>query len=184
MPCAAPTNKVDFYRRYMNGAFGNRPRAWPDWDELRESGYAGRVTVRDMTPGGPCYYGVKVTDLLDGVLPQGCDSLKGKRFNEGMPDEYLTIQGNVWLSETGLSLEYSREPNIGHRQAVRPPHLRTATGLMATSLLKTFMDPNSYDDLMELFELYPEAVVEFSTYSKKVGTSPQRNTVYWEVRNY
>jgi hypothetical protein len=136
-----------------------------------------------MVPGGPCYYGVEVADLKAGRLPKGCSTLSDKRFNEGMPDDFLTIQGNVWY-DLGLKMEYSTVPGIGHRDAVRQPNMRTAEGLMATSLLNTYLDPNSRDDLRELFEIYPEAVVEFSTYSKHVGILPLRNTIVWECRQY
>jgi hypothetical protein len=178
---SAPKSKAEFYERYLRGEFGNHPRSWATWADLVADGYGGRVTLRDMVPGGPCFYGVEVADLKAGKLPEKCSTLVDKRFNEGMPDEFLTIQGNVWY-DLGLKLEYSTAPGIGHRDAVRHP--RVAEGLMATSLLKTHLDPNSYDDLRELLDLYPEAVIEFSTYSKCVGVLPHRNTVTWECRNY
>lgn len=182
-PKRAPKSKAEFYERYQRGEFGNRPRSWPSWEELRDSGYAGRVSIRDPRPMSPCYYGVDVRDLLEGRLPEGCAGLAGKKFNESMPDELLTIQGQVWY-DLGLKLEYSRVPSIQFRAAVTPPNLRTATGVMARSLLTALMDPYSYDDLQTLFELYPEAVVEFSTYSANLGVMPSRNTVFWEVREY
>jgi hypothetical protein len=180
---SAPKSKTEFYERYLKGDFGNRPRSWATWADLLADGYNGRVTLRDMAPGGPCYYGIEVEDLKKGILPSGCATLSDKRFNEGMPDEFLTIQGNVWY-DLGLKLEYSCVPGIGHRDAVRQPNMRQAEGLMASSLLKTYLDPNSHDDLRELLDLYPEAVIEFSTYSKPVGVLPNRSTVFWEVRNY
>jgi hypothetical protein len=180
----APRTKSEFYERYLKGEFGNRPRTWASWAELREAPYAGRVTIRDLRPGGPCYYGVDVVDLRAGKYPKGCDTLADKRFNESMPDEFLTIQGNVWLDAFGLKLEYSCEPNVGHRAAVNQPLVKTAERLGALSLLKTYMDWNSYDDLQELLENYPEAVIEFSAYSKFVGVLPGRSAVFWEVRLY
>lgn len=180
----APKTKHEFYERYMRGEFGNRPRTWATWDELKADSYRGRVAIRGLIPGIPCYYGVEVNDLLAGKLPVGCGTLVDKRFNESMPDEFLTIQGNVWLSELGLRLEYSCEPNVGHRNAVNPPLMRTAERTRALSLLKTHMDDNSYSDLEELFELYPDGIIEFSTYSKHVGVLPGRSTVFWEVRSY
>jgi hypothetical protein len=180
----APRTKGEFYERYLKGHFGNRPRTWATWADLEADTFRGRVTIRDMRPGGPCHYGVDVVDLRAGKYPKGCDTLADKRFNEGMPDEFLTIQGNVWLDDFGLKLEYSCEPNVGHRVAVNQPLVRTAERLGALSLLKTYMDWNSYDDLQELLENYPEAVIEFSTYSKDVGVLPLRNTVFFEVRSY
>ena len=46
------------------------------------------------------------------------------------------------------------------------------------------MNENSYDDLMELVELYPEHVIEFSATEGEVGLIRGRNHVVWEVRLY
>ncbi len=100
-----------------------------------------------------------------------------------MPDDCLTIQGNAWY-DGHLHLEYSCEPNIGHREAVRLPRMKQADGLLAVGLLKTHMDASSYDDLQEMFaEFEMGTVIEFSTYSRKVGVL-LLNTVIWEVRGY
>jgi len=50
--------------------------------------------------------------------------------------------------------------------------------------LDRFMDPSSRDDLEQLFDLYPDATVEFTCYQMDLGTIPRRNTIFWEVRNY
>lgn len=178
-----PRNKVDFYNRYLKSEFGNRPRTWSTWPQLRDSDYLGNVTIRDLIPGGPCHYGISSVDLREGNLPNNLDINK-VRFNESMPDDRLVIQGNVTIDEHGLLLEYSRLPNIGHRDAVRQPNLQQARGLLATSLLNTLLFPTSHDDLKELLEEYRDAIIEFSSYSIPVGLLPHRNTVFWEVRNY
>jgi hypothetical protein len=46
------------------------------------------------------------------------------------------------------------------------------------------MDPSSRDDLDALFDLYPDAAVEFACFPHNLGIFPHRNTVIWEVRNY
>ncbi len=182
---ATPTNKIDFYHRYLRGEFGNRPRTWAWWHELRDSDYHGRVTLRDVTRGGTCVYNVHVDDLRNGKWPEAFASRKHCiRTNESMSDEHLTIQGNVWLSHKGLELEYSCEPGIGHRQAVKQPYVRSAEGLTAKGLLSRFLDPSSLEDLQELLQTHSEAVIEFSTYRVPVGVLPHRNTVFWEVRAY
>jgi hypothetical protein len=179
----APRNKVDFYDRYFKGEFGNRPQSWPDWDSLRTSSYTGNVTVRNLDTAGACFYGVPVADLRRGVWPAGCCPAQC-RFNESMPDDDLLIQGNVFIAVGGLALEYSTAAGIPHRKAVSQPYMRFAQGLLAVSLLRSHCSPSSYDDIMDLLDLYPEAVIEFSTYQYNVGCLPHRNTVIWEVRNY
>jgi len=186
---AAPINKTEFYRRYLAGEFGNQPRTWGTWEELRDSDYKGRVTIRDMTPGGPCHYYIETEDLRAGIIPAGVN-LSRVRFNESMPDSLLSLQGNVWYDETGLRLDYSMLPDIGHRQAVRQPWIREAKGRHALSLLQQHLTPSSMSDLEELWKLYPGVVtkpgpiIEFSAYRVPVGKLPHRNTVFWECRDY
>lgn len=198
----APRTKKDFYARYIMGGFGNKPRTWADWKELAESDYNGLVTARDMKPGGPCHYRVPARDIraaykhwqrwkdaenhLYVPLPQqrAAFSPAAFRYNESMPDEHLVLQGNVWMGERGLRLEYSCEKNIGHRDAVNQPYLKEAEGLLTYSLLRVHLYPSSFEDLMELLDEYEGATIEFSAYSRSVGVIPHRNVIFWECRAY
>lgn len=99
-----------------------------------------------------------------------------------MPDERLTIQGEIINHYNGLNLLYSK--------IKKPMNLALAEcqeyakGLKAQLILKYFLSPSSYSDLEVLLEKYSESAIEFSTYSIPVGNIPGRNTVIWEVRNY
>jgi len=170
----APANKVEFYRRYMLGEFGNRPRTWASREELATSGYEGRVTIRSLESGGRCLFQVPVEHALN--------SDGDCRFNESMPDDALLIQGEVCLREDGMWLTFSQERGLTMREAMRQSN--TVRNIVAHRLLEKHMDPNSYDDVMCLLLKYRDAAVEFGTYSVKVGNCPHRNTVIWEVRNY
>lgn len=46
------------------------------------------------------------------------------------------------------------------------------------------MDPSSQQDLDDLLDLYPDATIEFTCYDIDLGVIPNRNTIFWEVRNY
>jgi hypothetical protein len=179
---AVPRTKDDFYRRYVLGEFGNKPRTWASYEDLRDDGHHGLVCGRDMEPGGKFLYRVH-TDVVRKLVEAGDDNgPRRMRFNEAMPDEDVVLQGNVW-HDGQLRLEYSRQEGISHREAVRQPHVRQAEGLLAVSLLRTFLDPSSYDDIQELLDDYEGAIIEFSAYGRKVGLL-HRNTVIWEVRGY
>jgi hypothetical protein len=178
-----PKTKEEFYRRYMAGEFGNRPTSWACFSDLVASGYEGRVGIRNMVPGGPFHYGVKVSDLKAGCWPAGAHP-SSSRFSTAMPDDRLAVQGNVQVAVGGLTLEYSCEKNVSHRQAVRQPLLRHAYRLEAVGLLRTHLWGTSLDDINELLHNYPGAVIEFSAYETAVGLLPRRNTVFWEVRDY
>jgi len=51
-------------------------------------------------------------------------------------------------------------------------------------LLRRFVDPSSRDDIDALFDTYPDATIEFTSFSCNTGVLPRRNTIIWEVRNY
>ena len=180
MEALAPKTKAEFYGRWFNGEFGNFPRSWNTLSDFLESDYHGLLSVRSKTPGGPCWYNVDSKEVRKAVFTQS-----NLAFNESMPDDKLVIQGQAWRDETGLRLEYCCTPNLKFREAIgNPENMRQATRLEAAFLLKQHLDPNSYDDLMELLTQYPDAHIEFSAYSINVGVCPNRGTVIWEVRNY
>ena len=105
-----------------------------------------------------------------------------------MPDEELVIQGEAMYGLWGLNLTYTtiKEPmNLALKK-----ELVMTSGINAKLLLQNALWPTSYDDLVELLKVYtnegsePSCVVEFSSYRVAVGNLPNRNTVFWEVRNY
>ena len=40
------------------------------------------------------------------------------------------------------------------------------------------------EQLMNLDDIFPDSIIEFSAYNTQVGNIPNRNTIFWEVRNY
>lgn len=175
----APTRKEDFYIRYQQGEFGNRPRNWSTWSELRDSHYNGLITIRKREVSGKSIRGVCVNDLRGGKIPDGVN-LGSCVFNEAMPDDKIVIQGAIYRDEIGLELLYSQKKNIGQQQAVGQFGER-ARGLKCLALL-SLMDPSSRADLDDLLDLYPNAAIEFGTYAVNVGICAHRDTIIWEVR--
>lgn len=170
----APVTKSEFYRRYASGEFGNRPRSWSDAASLLASGFSGCVTVRSTTPGGKCRYGVPVKEAVK--------ETSGFRFNESMPDDLLLLQGEVFVTEDGrTTLTYSTERGLSMRSAMQLP--RSASGSAALAILRQYLWPSSFDDVVDLMR-DSGGVVEFGAYEKAIGDLPHRNTVIWEVRNY
>ncbi len=179
--------KDDMYRRWTAGEFGNKPRSWMSFAELAASGFDGSVTIRYREASSPYVrYSVPVGEVplrLDEFCQRGANR-ELFTFNESMPDEYVSLQGE-FLQNTQVSgpwyLHYSTQP--GKMRDVLIGSGQHAYGLETKIILLRYMDTDSYEWLQELADLYPEHVVEFSTYSQKVGDLRQ-NTVFWEVRNY
>lgn len=174
--------KRDFVRRYAQGEFGNRAITWNTLGELFASDYSGLVHLRNRAIGGKTWYNISPAKALR--LWSSASSLDDWYCSAMAPHEYNLLQGEVQQAwDGGLVLTYSRALALPMRDALQASCL-TATGLMVVSLLRQYLNPVSYDWLQELLDLYPGHVVEFSAFSRKWGTLPQYNTVFWEVRSY
>lgn len=170
-------NKKQFYRCWHAGTLGNRPRTWASSDELAQSGYTGLVTMRTTGgAGGVTKYRLSV----ESALFWGAQT-PGATFNESMPDDLLLLQGEVMRSPRGLELTWSTEPGLKMNEAMKRS-TRTC-GVAARTRLDVLW-PASQEELFELLDRYPDAVVEFSAYDRAVGIEPNRNTIIWEVRDY
>jgi hypothetical protein len=180
-------NKREYYQKYDLGLFGNRALIWDSYEELLKSNWRGEVCIRGKGNGIPrtdARYNVSFEDIRKEIE---CLKKKGipeeiLRFNQSMPDNFLSVQGEVIDYISGFELTYTqiKKPmNLGLKEETR-----FARGLIAKMILRSRMDSSSFEDLLALFELYPESAVEFSTYEVCVGDIPGRNTVFWEVRNY
>lgn len=171
------------YRLLHAGRFGNGLRQWKNELELLRSGFTGLVGIRGTAASGFKLASLKNMPPREAIDMAWSAGAKGVvQYSEGAPDEKLTIQGEVTRGVGGLYLTFSVDKNKKMRDAMRHP-LR-AEGLDAVMLLKAYLDANSYQDLMDLLDGFPDHVVEFSTYSMPLGWARQRNTVFWEVRAY
>lgn len=175
------TTKRQFYRLWRAGVLGNKPRIWGDLWALMLSDYRGSVTIRSASATGwKTMYRVpygQVGEAVNGPIP-----VEDPTFNESAPDEVLTFQGEVTRAVGGLYLRYDCTPDLKMKEAMA--RAKDAYGLAARQLLARYLWPSSYDDLMDLLDLYPDHVIEFSAYDRKVGDQPHRNTLIWEVRHY
>lgn len=175
--------KAAYYRLWRAGALGNRPRTWATpndlWAAWKRGEVAGTtpVVMRSTQVGFKTRYGIPVAQAIhDGV------AVPGATYNECLPDEKLLVQGEAQRGTHGLDLTYTRVKKP--MKVALAEKTERARGLTAKMLLDHFMWPPSRDDLDALWDLYPDAVIEFSTYSTAIGDQPHRNTLIWEVRDY
>lgn len=159
-------NKRAMLALYHKGAFGNRLRMWKSPEEFLQSGYVGFVTLRYAGLGGSrCDYRVPAPQVPKRINEWVCQGACRQLISiwEGAPDEkWCTMNGEVIRSARGWELLYSRE-KLPMRYALKKSSL-CVYGLTALAVLKTTLDPSSYDDLMELFDLYPDCAVEFTAF--------------------
>lgn len=171
---------------YEQRKFGNMLRTWATLDEFFASSYTGSVSLRykGNHGGGFAAYGVSRDEveskiaqwISEGAVPSLI------KINESAPDDEILFQGEVMRSPNYLSMRYSTLKE-GMRTALytKQSHVE---GLQAVMLLKTSIDPASWDEFQDLLEIYDDAVVEFSIWNVDIGMVPRRNTIFWEVRHY
>lgn len=194
MEISTPKNKKENYVLYHKGFYGNHLKFWDSleafFEDLNSGKWSSKVPVALRTISTP---GIVLPNYC--VPTRTCDvknlanlwcsrygiSLDNIVVNEIGRDDLIVIQGEVMRSIRFFDLTYSTYPAV-MRQAFKKEMLY-ASGLKAYNLLKRNMDHASMDNLQRLFTDFPDAIIEFSTYSQSVGSLGQ-NTVIWEVRNY
>ncbi|MDD5700087.1 MAG: hypothetical protein PHH00_02755 [Candidatus Nanoarchaeia archaeon] len=184
--------KREFYELYDLGLFGNKALAWDSYDELIQSGFRGEVCIRGRgISRKEARYNIplsRVRQEIESLIQKGYPEER-LRFNQSMPDYALLIQGEV-VRHVRHPPDYAGALELTYTTVQKPMNealreeMKFAGGIVAQIILQEKLDESSFADLWVLLELYPDAVVEFSTYAVKVGDIPNRNTVFWEVRNY
>ena len=172
--------KDEMYTLLRRGAFGNTPETWRTARELIESGYSGEVGIRNFGISGSFYPHLSVlTALMIFEHIKFC----GQRaiFSESAPDHLRTIQGEVCEYGGQIYFDYSFE-KTNLRAAMK--NATRSVGLAARTILRSYLSPSSYEDLMAVLEVYPGHVVEFTAFESCVGSLRGRNSYTWEVRNY
>lgn len=174
-------SKPRMYELLRAGVLGNTLRTWDTLDEYLDSGFQGRTSLRCRKPGITFRHGMTHEEAVrqsrvcfEGCLPE--DFI----FCEAAPDWECTFQGEVQWGLHGLDLSWSTE-KVNCREAMK--RARTASGVEAATLLRHYLDPEDYDDIMALLDLYDGHVVEFSTFQNSLGQL-HRRMVVWECRLY
>lgn len=176
-------SKAEFFRLWEAGVLGNRTNIWRNPVDAFASG-ASEIGFRELgkTGGGAWTRGPR-----EDVFKIAAEwKSKGRIFimDDGCPDHERVIQGEICRTFRGLEGYIDTQAVLPMRQAAAAGHLKPYSGSVVRYLLDRYMDPSSIDDLYMLLDLYPDATVEFTTFRVDVGVFPNRNTLFWETRNY
>lgn len=165
------------------GVFGLTMEMWDTPAEVLASGHPGPFWIcQSRRYSGPCTFHV-TRETLEEAYAKYLRKVSAEytQICAECPTEDQTLTAQVARIYLGLILTYSRE-KANQREAFNNG-CETCEGREAVALIRSLMDPSSYDDLMELLDTYPDAVVEFHCFSRPVGPGG-RNTFFGEVRNY
>jgi hypothetical protein len=187
------TNKTEYYRLARRHLLGNTIRQWSrtEFAALRDNAkrhpgdvvVPGVVALRGTTPQSQLYQGYNLTPDEAMERATNAHNLHGIELlvDEQAPDDLSVIKGEVMRTERYLYMRYDETPGLRMREAY--PIMKHAEGLEVVQRLRRAMDASSWQCLNQLFDEYPDSIVEFTVYSKALGHF-NRNTVFWEVRNY
>lgn len=177
--------KQQMYTLLQNGNLGNTIQTW-NYSEFEPNLCSNKVHIRyaNKKLHGPCHTGINpqdVNQLLDMYEQQGWNKSTAI-IGLDLPNDKRVLQGQFQITENHYDLTYTTIP-LPMRQAFDIEQ-KYASGLIAITIMRTFIDAASLDDIVELSIKYDGAVVEFTTCSTNIGNLPHRNTIIWEVRNY
>lgn len=177
-------SKREFYRLWHAGLLGNRPHVFTNIDDALRSGVP-QVAFREV--GGGAHNGQ--WELVPRSAARATAlrwDAEGRRYSldSAVPNQEVALIGEVCQTWRGLEGLLAIRSKLPMRATAAAGLFRSYRGLMVQLLLREFMDPSSRDDLDALFDLYPDAAVEFACFPHNLGIFPHRNTVIWEVRNY
>jgi len=177
-------NKIECYTLYESGFFGNKIRTWNTLQKVLDSNHQGTVSIRSKKISWKTKFNIPVQELptLINYLKKQNINVSELTFNETPPDHHLIFQGEIMRTPNGLYFLYSNE-KAPMKIALRKQS-KSITGIQTQNLLKAHLDPNSLNNIFELLDLFPNDIIEFSTFSINLGNIKGRNTIIWEVRGY
>jgi hypothetical protein len=177
-------NKKECYTLYESDFFGNKIKSWNSYEKLLESNHQGTVSIRSKRVSWKTRFNLPISRL-----PEILKELKKQkiepnelRFSETPPDSQLIFQGEIMRNHEGIYLLYS-DLKYPMSIALRKKQ-KSIRGLKALNFLKSNLDSSSFDNILDLLDLFPKNVIEFSTFSCNLGKIRGRNTIIWEVRGY
>ncbi len=177
------TNKTQMYAALAAGEFGNTIGQYfsvEEWEQSDDSRRYQQWGVRSLTVGGPCRLFCPSAEVARTAKDFNCP------FNIScMVDVVATVTlwADVYDSASGLTvcgIEYPEKG--GSWRKLMPVYAREWRGTAARMMLRKNLNPNSYDDLEEVFRRYPGHVIELSALDICMGVVPHRNAVIWECR--
>ena len=166
------------------GGFGNKLRSWPSLAAFERDGQPCNATIMYISGrggSGRCEYGIpsdKVASRVRTWISEGEDPRRIV-IRETAPDHRLLVNGEL---SDDWSFYHSRL-RLPMREALRKGGMHAA-GFRVRYMLRCFMTPASWEDLLALMGLYPDHVIELSVYEMLLGNLRGRNTIVWEVRKY
>ena len=179
-------NKKTFLDLSIKGRLGNRFRVHTSVDAAIASGalvFYIRGPVAQWPFMVPWVYAGDLEATVQGIEDRG-----GRRadmyFSEVVPKGvYRSINAEARRDERGLTLTYGVSSQLSLRDDIAQNGI-TAYGLVAWFVLRRLVPIDDIEMLLDIWEEYPECIIEFSTYRGRHLGIMNRSTIVWECRDY
>lgn len=185
-------DKSTYLKLSRANKLGNTLQVWDNYNSIPNS-YKGFVTIRNRVKDSPFF----VPNISIDAIPSKLKSLQSKGLNpntvyfQEVPHQSTCVNlkcegcgrvlnGEAMRDEAYINLTYGSSPNLNLRTDLNI-NGKIATKLTSVLYLKQFYD--CYEDLNEIWDDYPDSIIEFSVFTRNVGIL-DKNTIIWEVRNY
>lgn len=176
-------SKAQFFWLWEAGCLGNRTNLWRNPADAIASG-ALNIGFREVGKAGGGKAAIVPAYLAYAVADEWIKEGRAFIMDDTAPNDRTTLCGEIARTYRGLESSIAIRPFRSMREAISAGLLLPRSGALTLALLERFMDPSSRDDLDALLDLYPDATVEFSCFDVDAGRLPNRNTIFWETRNY
>ena len=167
------STKKQMYSALRSGILGNTGKIYNSLQDVPD-GELVVLRYASVSSMGRCVYGIAKHD----IKPDQLDNAVICEYPQAKANTVMNAE--VMESEHGMYLRY-KTGNMVMRKAMKSPTV--ATGLVALSILRTYMDDTSFDTLLELYNTYRDHVIELTVFDRAVGTH-NLPTIFWEVRKY
>lgn len=178
--------KADFIELSRAGKLGNAFYQWATIEDLVDSKYRGWLTIRSYTKDSPFFTPVTHTKELKKLIPnlmrKGA-KLSDLYFQEIPPPGTMrSVNAEAGFVVGGLAVKFTVGTDLNLRHALEQ-FGKEVTGVQAWQVLRNTLDEDSLEELLALWDEYPDAIIEFSEFESRVGVKRKR-IVIWEVRDY
>jgi len=179
-------NKRTFLALSMKGRLGNRFDVYRSIDTALVSGVS-IFYIRGPVARWPFMVPWVGAEELQSTV-QDIEARGGKRddiyFSEVVAKGvHRSINAEAKRDEHGLTLTYGTSSHLSLRDDVAQNGIMKQ-GLAAWFVLRRLVPPEDVDMLCEIWEEYPDCIIEFSTYPGKHVGIMKRSTIVWECRDY
>ena len=179
-------NKREFKRLSKANQLGNRFRTFPTVEAAVASG-VDMFYIRGPVAQWPHMVtwvpAVHLESIVQGIEAKGPYRRDMEFVEVPHPSCYRSINAEATRDDHWLTLTYGTSLSLSLREDIEENGV-TAHGLRAWHILQQRVPPGDVEMLCEIWDRYPDSIIEFSTYLGQHLGIMRRSTVIWEVRDF